>query len=61
MLEGLEMLLFEKLSDQNQMTELEKSIANYFLNIGYDIEHRSSRSIANELFVSPSTISRFCS
>ncbi|MDG3142719.1 MurR/RpiR family transcriptional regulator [Streptococcus suis] len=54
------MLLFEKLSDQNQMTELEKSIANYFLNIGYDIEHRSSRSIANELFVSPSTISRFC-
>ncbi|MXQ48966.1 SIS domain-containing protein [Streptococcus pneumoniae] len=54
------MLLFEKLSDQNQMTELEKSIANYFLNVGYDIKDQSSRLIASELFVSPSTISRFC-
>lgn len=54
------MLLFEKLSDQNQMTELEKNIANYFLNVGYDIKDKSSRLIASELFVSPSTISRFC-
>lgn len=54
------MLLFERLSDQSHMTELEKSIANYFLNVGHHLDKKSSRSIASELFVSPSTISRFC-
>lgn len=54
------MLLFERLSNQSQMTDLEKSIADYFLNIGYEIENKSSRAIAGELYVSPSTISRFC-
>ncbi|MFC3929024.1 MurR/RpiR family transcriptional regulator [Streptococcus caprae] len=54
------MLLFERLSDQTAMTELEQSIADYFLNVGYELGQKSSRSIAAELFVSPSTVSRFC-
>ncbi|WP_311981664.1 MurR/RpiR family transcriptional regulator [Streptococcus parauberis] len=52
--------MFEKLNDHSNMTDLEKSIAIYFLNVGYEIKNKSSRLIASELFVSPSTISRFC-
>lgn len=54
------MLILDKLNNQSHYTELEKTIANYFINIGRDIVKKSSRMIAKELFVSPSTISRFC-
>lgn len=54
------MLIFEKLSEQERMTEVEKTIADYFLNIGHVIKEKSTRMIAAELYVHPSSISRFC-
>lgn len=54
------MLIVEKLSNQQKMTETEINIAQYLLNIGHDIKNNSTRSIAKELFISPSTVSRFC-
>ncbi len=32
------MLIFEKLSEQERMTDVEKTIADYFLNIGHTIK-----------------------
>ncbi|HEM6261104.1 TPA: MurR/RpiR family transcriptional regulator [Streptococcus suis] len=54
------MLIVERLSQPEHFTEVEQSIATYLLNIGREIEKKSARSISAELFVSPSTISRFC-
>lgn len=54
------MLIIEKLAQQHKMTEIEKSIAQYMLNVGHEMKDKSARSIAAELYVSPSTVSRFC-
>lgn len=54
------MLILEKLSEQEEMTEVEKIIADYFINVGHKLDSQSSRMIAQILYVSPSTISRFC-
>ncbi|VLU73560.1 SIS (Sugar ISomerase) domain containing transcriptional regulator [Streptococcus pneumoniae] len=54
------MLIRDRLLDQSEMTEIEVDVANYFLEAGYKLKSLSSRSIAKELFVAPSTITRFC-
>ena len=54
------MLIRDRLLDQSEMTEIEIDVANYFLEAEYKLKSLSSRSIAKELFVAPSTITRFC-
>lgn len=54
------MLIKERLLDHSDMTEVEAEIAAYFLGAGHDLKAMSSRAIAKELFVAPSTITRFC-
>ncbi|MFM0818791.1 MurR/RpiR family transcriptional regulator [Streptococcus suis] len=54
------MLIRDRLLDQSEMTEIEIDVANYFLEAEYKLKFLSSRSIAKELFVAPSTITRFC-
>ncbi|MDQ0221679.1 MurR/RpiR family transcriptional regulator [Streptococcus moroccensis] len=54
------MLIKERLLDHSEMTEIEAEIADYFLGAGHDLKTKSSRAIAKELFVAPSTITRFC-
>ncbi|HET0618388.1 TPA: MurR/RpiR family transcriptional regulator, partial [Streptococcus pneumoniae] len=56
----MNMLIRDRLLDQSEMTEIEVDVANYFLEAGYKLKSLSSRSIAKELFVAPSTITRFC-
>ena len=54
------MLITDHLKEQNTMTEIEQSISQYFLNHEQEIETISMRKIAKELYISPSTIVRFC-
>ncbi|AXQ77750.1 MurR/RpiR family transcriptional regulator [Streptococcus chenjunshii] len=54
------MLIKERLLDQTEMTEVEAEVANFFLETGRALKSMSSRAIAKELFVAPSTVTRFC-
>ncbi|MGL9730786.1 MurR/RpiR family transcriptional regulator [Enterococcus sp. DIV0756] len=54
------MLIHEKLSDQTAMSKIDATIATYFLNQPDSIKKLSGRKMAEELFVAPSTITRFC-
>lgn len=54
------MLITDKLKQLETMSEVEQSIAAYFMDHPNEIESVSTRRIANKLFISPSTIVRFC-
>ncbi|MGT2910835.1 MurR/RpiR family transcriptional regulator [Streptococcus cameli] len=54
------MLIKDRLLDHSEMTEIEAGIADYFLGAGHDLKTMSSRAIAKELYVAPSTVTRFC-
>ncbi|MET3558141.1 DNA-binding MurR/RpiR family transcriptional regulator [Streptococcus rupicaprae] len=54
------MLILEKLTQKERMTATEASLSDYFINAGRELKHKSSRAIANELYIAPSTVSRFC-
>ena len=54
------MLITDYLKEQESMTEIEQSISQFFLDQGQKLKDLSSRKIAEKLYVSPSTITRFC-
>lgn len=54
------MLVTEQLKKMADMTATDKSIANYFLNYPHELEEISARKLASTLYLSPSTIVRFC-
>lgn len=54
------MLIRERLLFQENMTEVDKTLANFFIDSGRRVEKLSSRTIASTLFVAPSTATRFC-
>lgn len=54
------MLIRERLLFQENMTEVDKTLANFFIDSGRRVEKLSSRTIASTLFVAPSTVTRFC-
>ena len=54
------MLIHEKLTSQETMSEIEKTIASYFLNEPDNLKRLSARKLAEVMFVAPSTITRFC-
>ncbi len=54
------MLIHEKLSSQEKMSDIEQSIANYFLNEPESLKKISARKLSEMMFVAPSTITRFC-
>jgi len=54
------MLITDDLKDQRSMTDIEQSISNYFLNHVQELKNISARKIADDLYVAPSTIVRFC-
>lgn len=54
------MLITDQLKEVDRLSEVEQSIATYFRDHRRELEEMSTRRIANELFISPSTIVRFC-
>ena len=54
------MLIKERLSSQNGMTDVDILMADFFLSAGRDMKSLSARTIASQLYVAPSTVSRFC-
>ena len=54
------MLIRERLLFQENMTEVDKTLANFFIDSGRRVEKLSSRTIASTLFVAPSTVTSFC-
>lgn len=54
------MLITDRLKQQETMSDTEQSIARFFLDHPQEIKRISARKIANELYLSPSTIVRFC-
>lgn len=54
------MLIRERLLFQENMTEVDKTLANFFIDSGRRVEKLSSRTTASTLFVAPSTVTRFC-
>lgn len=53
-------MIIEWLKKQKNFTETEKTIAQFFLNNDILRQEISARSLAKKLYVSPSTITRFC-
>jgi len=47
------------LQKQDTFTNLEKQIADYFLNQNFNIQQMTTRQIANELYTTPSKVVRF--
>lgn len=56
----MNLLVREKIIESPNLTELEKTIATYFLENESDLKNESARNVAQKLYVSPSTIIRFC-
>lgn len=54
------MLIIEKLNLKDSMSDTEKSIAEYLLDQGINIEKYSTRNLAEATYTSPATIIRFC-
>lgn len=54
------MLIIEILKEQKNMSDVEKQIADYFLKKELSIKEISARQVSKELYLSPSTIVRFC-
>lgn len=53
-------MIIEKLVKQEDFTDVEKSIADYLLQNGYDVKNMSISSLAQVTYSSTSTITRFC-
>lgn len=53
-------MIIERLVKQEDFTDVEKSIANYLLQNGYDVKNMSISSLAQVTYSSTSTITRFC-
>lgn len=54
------MLIHEKLNLKENMSDIEKSISDYFLKEPNSVKKISGRKLSELLFVAPSTITRFC-
>lgn len=54
------MLIIEILKKQKNMSDVERQIADYFLKKELSIKEISARQVSKELYLSPSTIVRFC-
>lgn len=54
------MLIKERLLSQENMSDINRLLANFFINSGREIEKLSARTIASKIFVDPSTVTRFC-
>ena len=54
------MLIHERLNNQSNMSDIEKDIANYFLENPQALKELSARKLAEKMFIATSTISRFC-
>ncbi|MBO0488163.1 MurR/RpiR family transcriptional regulator [Vagococcus fluvialis] len=53
-------MIHEKLTNQEDMSLIEQSIATFFLNEPESLQKLSARKISKKIFVAPSTITRFC-
>lgn len=53
------MMLTELLNQKDKFSDMEQSVAQYFLNCNDDVTQLSARYVAKELYVSPSTVTRF--
>ena len=54
------MLIHERLNNQGSMSDIEKNIANYFLEQPQALKELSARKLAEKMFIATSTVSRFC-
>lgn len=54
------MLIIEKLNKQEKMTDIEQTIAAFFIENSEHLGEMSARFIASEIYTAPSTIVRFC-
>lgn len=54
------MLIYEKLTNQSEMSDIEKTIANYFLREPDSLKKISGRKLSEIMYVAPSTVTRFC-
>ena len=54
------MLIIEKLTSKENMSDTEIAIADFIIFIGKNINKSSTRSIAEATYTSPTTIIRFC-
>lgn len=53
-------MIVEQLKEQADLSPVERSIADYFLEAGDALRDQSARSIAAKLYTAPSTVSRLC-
>ena len=54
------MMIIDILKEKKNFSSIECSLADYFLKNPYELEKRSAREIAKNLYVSASAITRFC-
>lgn len=54
------MLIKDALEDTELMSDSEKELASFFLQERLDVAALTARQLAASLFVSPSTVTRFC-
>ncbi len=57
---GVQMLIKDALEDTELMSDSEKELASFFLQERLDVVALTARQLAASLFVSPSTVTRFC-
>lgn len=54
------MMIIDDLRIQEDMTPVEKKIADYFIEQEVNIQNQSAHTIAKKLYTHPSTVTRFC-
>lgn len=59
-MKGVDQMIEDILKEKKNMTSGEERIADYFLDKKTLLHKQSSRSIASQLFINPSMITRFC-
>ena len=59
-MKGVDQMIEDILKEKKNMTNGEERIADYFLDKKTLLHKQSSRSIASQLFINPSMITRFC-
>lgn len=59
-MKGVDQMIEDILKEKKNMTSGEEKIADYFLDKKTLLRKQSSRSIASQLFINPSMITRFC-
>ena len=59
-MKGVDQMIEDILKEKKNMTNGEERIADYFLDKKTLLRKQSSRSIASQLFINPSMITRFC-